>query len=282
MQVLGELIKSGSELLTGVSDSAQLDVELIVMSVCKLERYQLVTGRDRELDEDSCLKIETMIKRRLMGEPIAYIIGEKHFMGLKFAVTSGVLIPRPDTEVLVETILEDYEGKTFSGVEIGSGSGAICISLLSYSKESRMTALDISEIAIEITSQNAYSNEVKNRLTVLYSDVFSALDKDAKYDFVVSNPPYIRRSDIEGLMNDVKDFEPHLALDGGLDGLDFYRQITEESPGYLKCGGGLYFEIGYDQGKDVSELLEARGFCEVRIIKDLAGHDRVVCGKWKE
>jgi len=207
-------------------------------------------------------------------------------MGLEFMIEQGVLIPRGDTEILVEKVIDIYE-KEFSPnsvkiMDIGTGSGAIVVSLGKFINNSILTAIDISPKALEIAKKNANSNGVENKITFHLGSLFNPIkgeDEYKTYDFIISNPPYIPRAVVETLDPGVKDYEPHLALDGGEDGLDFYREITVGAKDYLKDEGWLLFEIGYDQGESVSELLNINGFKDINVLQDLAGLDRVVLGK---
>ena len=201
-------------------------------------------------------------------------------MGLDFYVQEGVLIPRPDTEPLVEEIIELCKSKeNLSILDIGTGSGAITISLAKYLKTSKVKSFDISDIALEIGKKNAISNEVDDRVEFIKSDLFSSIEnKNIKFDVIVSNPPYIPKKDIETLHTQVKDYEPYTALEGGEDGLDFYRSITEQSRMYLKENGILAYEVGHDQAEDVSEIMKKNGYTKIYTKKDLQGIDRVVIG----
>ena len=211
-----------------------------------------------------------------------YILGQWEFYGFPFKVGKGVLIPRGDTEILVETILEKQQTESLKTIlDIGTGSGCIPISLGRYGSFSELLAVDISPKALGYAVKNAEFNQIPVKF--LESDLFSAVPVEykGKLDAIVSNPPYIPKKDIEELMTEVKDFEPLNALDGGEDGLDFYRSIVEQSGEWLRKDGWLFFEIGYDQGEALRELLQKQGFSEIRVIQDLAGLDRVVCGRYK-
>ena len=200
-------------------------------------------------------------------------------MGLDFFVQEGVLIPRPDTETLVEEIINICNNRTGLNIlDIGTGSGAITISLAKYLDKSHVISADISDIALEIASKNAISNNVDERIDFIKSDVFSNVPKEEKFDLIVSNPPYIRKSDIDGLDRQVKDFEPYNALEGGEDGLDFYRKITKESKAFLKNKGILEYEVGHDQAQDVSQIMQENGFEGIYTKCDLQGFERVVIG----
>jgi release factor glutamine methyltransferase len=221
-----------------------------------------------------------MIQDRLKGRPIAYIVNNREFMGLDFYVEEGVLIPRPDTEPLVEEVIELVKGKeNLKIVDIGTGSGAITVSLAKYIKDCQVYSLDISDKALSIGLKNAISNNVEDKINFIKSNIFSGIeDKGLELDVIVSNPPYIRRADIETLHTQVKDYEPYIALEGGEDGLNFYRDITRESVKYLKDKGILAFEVGHDQAEDVSEILKHNGYTNIYTKKDLQGIDRVVIG----
>ena len=201
-------------------------------------------------------------------------------MGLDFYVQEGVLIPRPDTEPLVEELIELCRGKeNLNILDIGTGSGAITISLAKYLNTSKVKSFDISDIALEVGKKNAISNEVDDRVEFIKSDLFSSIEnKSIQFDVIVSNPPYIPKMDIETLHIQVKDYEPYTALEGGEDGLDFYRSITEQSRMYLKENGILAYEVGHDQAQDVSEIMKSNGYTKIYTKKDLQGIDRVVIG----
>ena len=200
-------------------------------------------------------------------------------MGLDFFVKEGVLIPRPDTEVLVEEVIELAKKKDAKNIlDIGTGSGAITVSLAKYLENVKVTSVDISDIALEIGKRNAISNEVDDRITFVKSDLFTNIDKETKFDIIVSNPPYIKREVIDTLDKQVKDYEPYNALEGGVDGLDFYRAITKRAKEYLKKDGILAYEVGHDQSEDVSKLMEMDGYTNIYTLKDLQQIDRVVIG----
>lgn len=262
------------------STSAKLDVELAMCKILDVTRLYIHLNLDEEISKKNENRIEALLKQRRKGRPMAYIIGKKEFMGLDFFVKEGVLIPRPDTEVLVEDIIE--QAKKIDNpliVDIGTGSGAISVSLTKYIKDSKVYSLDISDDALEIGQVNAKNNEVEDRITFLKSDVFSSLEnEDIKFDIIVSNPPYIRKADIAGLEVDVKNYEPSLALDGGDDGFDFYRKITEDSIKFIKDNGILGYEVGYDQAEDVKKIMIQSGYGDIRILEDLASIQRVVIG----
>ena len=217
------------------------------------------------------------IERRAKHEPLQYILGNTCFMGLDFTVTPAVLIPRFDTEVLVDEALRIIpEGSTVLDMCTGSGCMAISIALLG---KNNVTGVDISDDALHVAEINRVRLKATECVDFIKSDMFEAVN--GTYDYILSNPPYIRSSDIDELADEVKNMEPRLALDGTEDGLFFYRILASESGRFLNKGGALIMEIGYDQAEDVSRLLEENKFADIRVIKDLAGFDRVVCG-WRK
>ena len=216
------LIKYCKE-LENISDTPRLDVEMLLKKALgDVDSMYIRMYLDKQLTQEQEKYFLEMIKERLNERPIAYIIGNREFMGLDFFVKEGVLIPRPDTETLVEEIINICNNRTGLNIlDIGTGSGAITISLAKYLDKSHVVSADISDIALEIASKNAISNNVDERIDFIKSDVFSNVPQEEKFDLIVSNPPYIRKADIDGLDIQVKDFEPYDALGGGEDGLDF-------------------------------------------------------------
>ena len=275
-----EILIQYSKELENISDTPRLDVEMLLKKALgDVDSMYIRMYLDKQLTEEQEKYFLEMIKERLNERPIAYIIGNREFMGLDFFVQEGVLIPRPDTETLVEEIINICNNRTGLNIlDIGTGSGAITISLAKYLDKSHVISADISDIALEIASKNAISNNVDERIDFIKSDVFSNVPKEEKFDLIVSNPPYIRKSDIDGLDRQVKDFEPYNALEGGEDGLDFYRKITKESKAFLKNKGILAYEVGHDQAQDVSQIMEENGFEGIYTKCDLQGFERVVIG----
>ncbi len=274
-----DIIIKYSEELKEISATPRLDVETLLQKVLDVDRLYILLNLDRNLSKDEEDLFNKFIEERLNNRPIAYIVGNREFMGLDFYVQEGVLIPRPDTEILVEEVIEIAKDKGQVNIlDIGTGSGAITVSLAKYLENAQVTSVDISDIALEIGKKNAISNEVSDRINFVKSDLFSSLDKDIKFDIVVSNPPYIKKEVIETLDKQVKDYEPYNALEGGIDGLDFYRAITKEAKNYLKEGGTLAYEVGHDQSEDVSKLMEMDGYTNIYTKKDLQQIDRVVIG----
>ena len=264
-----------NRLYTAGIEEPRLEAELFMAETLGKSRIQILTQWFEETSEEQKLAFESMILRRTAFEPAAYIIGHKEFMGLEFLVGPGVLIPRPDTEILVESSIEIIKKyKLRSSVEIGVGSGCISVSLAKYT-DINCYGTDISQTALETAKKNADLNGVNERVSVFKGDLFTGLP-DIKYDMIVSNPPYIRKIDMEDLMPDVREYEPYTALCGGDDGLDFYRRISEEGFKLLKKQGFILYEIGYDEADEVSEILEKNGYKDIEVINDLSGLNRVV------
>lgn len=286
MVTIGELIFSGAAKLqeAGVA-TPKLDAEVLLYNILQKERIYLMMYPEKEVLEEDKARFWDGIQKRAAHMPIQYIVNRQEFMGLDFWVEEGVLIPRGDTEILVEKTIDIYE-KEYSPcqvkiMDIGTGSGAIVVSLAKFIKASICTAIDISPKALGIAGKNAAANGVDEKIRFLLGSMLYPLDgkgEEKSFDIIVSNPPYIPRKVVEGLDSQVKDYEPHLALDGGEDGLDFYREITKGAKLYLKDNGYLLFEIGYDQGETVSQLLRHNGYKDVTLLQDLAGLDRVVLG----
>ncbi len=254
---------------------AELDARLLLEYICGTNRNDLLVHGDREVEEQHFTAYEAAIAKRMKRIPLQHITGEQDFMGLTFQVNEHVLIPRQDTEILVEEILKDMQDYCRI-LDMCTGSGCILISLLHYNNWCEGVGVDISPLALQTAEENGKNLLPEEKRPVwLESDLFDKVE--GKFDVIVSNPPYIRSDVIETLMPEVKDHEPINALDGTEDGLYFYREIVRLAPEYLKKEGKLYFEIGHDQGADVSELLRQAGFKEIHVVKDYAGLDRVVC-----
>lgn len=279
---VGELLKEGYEVLKSVGiESYQLDCELLLGKVIEKDRLFMLLNRQYEVSDFKVEEYFKLIEKRRNKMPIKYMLEECEFMGMPFYIKEGVLIPRPDTEVLVESAIEEIKKNAFKNIcDVCCGSGIIGISIAKLVDNIKIKSCDISDIAYEVTEENIYRLSVGDRVEIFKSDLLQCfIDTRQKFDMIVSNPPYIKPDVIETLMEDVKDYEPYEALYGGEDGLDFYRKITFQSTQLLNKGGILIFEIGYDQNESVSDILKQNGFNEIKCIKDLAGKDRVVKGK---
>ena len=255
---------------------AESDSRLIFEYIAGIDRVKLTLEGDRELEPGVEEKLKAALAKRLTHMPVQYITGYQNFMGLEFMVSKDVLIPRMDTETLVEEVLR-LGLSNVRVLDICTGSGCILLSILKYVYGSSGVGVDISDDALGVAKANSEALGID--ATFIKSDMFENIPKDERFDIVVSNPPYIRSDVIGTLMSEVKDYEPLLALDGSEDGLKFYRIIADEASEYLNNGGMLFLEIGYDQGAEVSALLTAAGFTDVEVIKDLSGLDRVVSGR---
>lgn len=288
---LGTLLEEGKEKLekAGVPDPL-LDARFLLLDVFDMNFASFLVKRDRpligdgnqtETDPDTLKKIETyrkLISRRELRIPLQQLTGVQEFMGLEFDVNEHVLIPRQDTETLVELVLNEHKEKSISLLDVCTGSGCIAISLAKLGGYTDVTALDLSDEALKVARSNG-EKLLDQPVKFIKSDMFSALDTEKQYDVIVSNPPYIPSLVIEGLEPEVRDHEPRMALDGEPDGLKFYRILAEEGRNYLKDGGSIYMEIGWDQAKDVTEIFETMGFSGLRTVRDMAGNDRVVCAR---
>lgn len=263
-------------------ETYSLDAQVLLMYVTGFSKVQLILNNKTLLEEEKIQEYEKMVKQRANGMPLQYITGKQEFMSLDFNVNSATLIPRGDTEILVEAVQKISRLENINNImEIGTGSGCVPISLLYYNKEMKAVSFDISEEAIKIAKINAEINGVSDRITFIQSDLFEKAPKDmiGKFDAIVSNPPYIPKDVIKTLMTEVKDFEPITALEGGIDGLDFYRAITEQGQKYIRSGGRIFYEIGCEQAEDVKKIMQLNGMYNIEVIKDLAGLDRVVIGQ---
>ena len=260
----------------------KLDAELILCYIIQKDRIYLHLNKKTEVSDDIKEKFYQLAVKRNEGYPLQYITNSQEFMGLDFYVQEGVLIPRPDTETLVELVIniakEKYNNQNIRILDLGTGSGAIGISLAYYLKNSLVTAIDISDIALETTNINIEKHNLSN-IKVIKGNIFEEILSDEKFNFVVSNPPYIEKDTIKNLQREVSYYEPKLALDGGNDGLDYYRRIAELFKGIHEKNGVLVVEIGNEQKKSVEEIFENIGlFKTIETHKDLSGNDRVVVG----
>ncbi|MBS5939510.1 peptide chain release factor N(5)-glutamine methyltransferase [Clostridium sp.] len=278
---IGELLENGSKVLKDNDvDTYILDAQLLLGMVLGKDKIYLITNRDKEVSVKDEKEYLNLIEKRSKKMPIKYILGETEFMGIDLDVEEGVLIPRGDTEVLVEEVLSLIkEDDSLDVCDLCSGSGAIGISLAILRKNIKVDEIDNYDIPEKVTKSNILKHALENRVKFIKSNLLrEVIKQEKKYDIIVSNPPYIKASEIDNLMDDVKVYEPHIALDGGEDGLVFYRKIIKESKLALKDNGLLAFEIGHDQGESVKKLMDEEGFSNIRLVKDLAGLDRVLLG----
>lgn len=270
---LSQAYKKAQECLKNQGADYISDARFLLTSFIDKDFSYMLLHPDEEID---FAEFEKLLKQRLDGVPVQYIAGFTEFMGLKFKVDENVLVPRQDTEILVETVIS-LKKESPDILDVCTGSGCIIISLLKYIKGSNGTAIDVSEKALDIANQNAKENGTD--ISFIRKDVLKLESFDKKYDVIVSNPPYIETNVIETLDEKVKNYEPKIALDGGGDGLLFYRKITGLAKNALNKDGYLLYEIGYNQGEKVKKIMSEKGFSDVLIIKDYQGNDRVVYGK---
>lgn len=278
-----ECYEKGSRILNeaGIEEST-LDARLLLEAVCGTNRNDLLVHGEQPVEPEAEEKYFGWIEKRAGRIPLQQLTGEQDFMGLTFTVNENVLIPRQDTEILVEEVLKElHDGMRI--LDMCTGSGCILLSLLHYSNDCEGLGVDLSAEALEVAGRNVLkvlTPEKAEHAHFLQSDLFEKVE--GKFEIIVSNPPYIASAEVDRLMPEVRDHEPRMALDGTEDGLYFYRRIIEEAGKHLVSSGMLFFEIGYDQGQAVSELMRTEGYCEVQVVQDYAGLDRVVLGTYCE
>ena len=278
-----ECYEKGCHILNeaGIEEST-LDARLLLEAVCGTDRNDLLAHGEQPVMSQAEEKYLNWIRQRAEHIPLQQLTGEQDFMGLTFSVNEHVLIPRQDTEILVEEVLKElHDGMRV--LDMCTGSGCILLSLLHYSNDCEGLGVDLSAEALEVAGRNVLkvlTPEKAEHAHFLQSDLFEKVEE--KFEIIVSNPPYIASAEVEKLMPEVRDHEPRMALDGTEDGLHFYRRIIKEAGKHLVNSGMLFFEIGYDQGQAVSELMRAGGYREVQVVQDYAGLDRVVLGTYCE
>ena len=263
------------ELKKNKISSALLDSELLLSQVIKKDRKFILLNLDKELDKSTQNSFRDLILKRSRGKPLAYLTGIKSFWKYDFKVNEKVLIPRPDTEIIIEQVLKIYKNKNYLNfLEVGVGSGCVALSILKEKKSFSGTGIDVSQDCIEICRYNAKKLGVNDRIKLFKSDVDNLIFH--KYDLIVSNPPYIKKFDLNKLNREVINYEPKLALDGGLEGLSVIRKVIKKSSELIKKNGKLILEIGYDQSLPVKRMLNENNFYINKIIKDLAKNDRCI------
>lgn len=274
------LYETGKEKLEAAAIAeAALDARLLLEYVCGTNRNTLLVHPEREVSVQEEETYRALLEKRAGHIPLQHLTGVQDFMGLEFAVNEHVLIPRQDTEILVEEVMrEPFDGAQI--LDLCTGSGCILLSLLHYSNHCHGVGVDILPEALQVAECNAGRLEISDeQVEFLEGDLYEALEPGRKFDLLVSNPPYIQSGVIPTLMPEVREHEPLLALDGMEDGLFFYRKIIKQAPEWLRAGAGIYFEIGFDQALAVEQLLREAGFTEIRTVQDYAGLDRVVCAR---
>jgi len=258
--------------------SSLLDSELLISKAINKNREYIILNLDKEIKEDDYLNFQRLVTERSQGKPMAYLIGKKYFWKYEFEIDGDVLIPRPDTELIIEQVLKIYKNKNrINFLDVGVGSGAILLSILKEKKGFLGTGIDISNNCLNICKKNAYKLEVYERVKLFKSNIDNFTK--AKYDLIISNPPYIKKLGLSKLDKDVKDFEPKLALNGGLDGLSEIRKVIEKSTELIKKNGKLIIEIAFNQKNEVKKILKDNGFYIIAVIKDLAKNDRCIISK---
>ena len=282
MKSLKDVLLEGEIYLSEVGlETAKSDAWYLFEFVFEMRRAEFILYGNQAADAEKAYKFFDFIKIRATRKPLQYITRHQEFMGLDFDVNESVLIPRQDTEVLVEKALEIINRLDLVQVEVldmCTGSGCIAVSIAKLAPKAKLTAVDISGKVLELAKKNAAKHVAK--CDFIQSNLFNNIE--GKYDVIISNPPYIRTDVINKLMEEVKGFEPITALDGGNSGLEFYRTITQESVNFLNKDGFLLYEIGYDQAKDVVGILNEYNYSEIEVFKDLAGLDRVVKARYME
>ncbi|MBQ4213331.1 MAG: peptide chain release factor N(5)-glutamine methyltransferase [Selenomonas sp.] len=283
---IGKILKWTEDYFTqkGI-ESPRLDAEVLLGHVLNKQRIYLYVHFDEPLQPEELAAFRGMIKQRINHVPVAYILGEKEFMGLTFKVTADTLVPRPDTEILVQAAVDNLRklGATAPKVaDIGTGTGAVGLSVLHFVKDAQLATVDISPAARAVAEENAAALNLADRAQFFTGDLLAPLQGNS-YTAILSNPPYIPDADIAGLAADVQLSEPHTALAGGADGLDFYRRLCADAPAMLLPGGFMAFEVGIKQAQDVAGLAQANPLIDrTEILKDYAGIDRVVVAWTKE
>lgn len=260
-------------------ESPRLDAELLVAEALGTTRMQLIIDSQKPLQGEELSRLRELVKRRRAREPVAYLRGEREFYGRVFHVDKRVLIPRPDTETLVDVALGRTADRSMSmrALDLCTGSGCVAVTLARQRPTSKVCGADISPDAVALARENAMRLGAHNAWFVV-SDLFAAIDREARFDVITANPPYIPTREVESLDADIRDFEPRIALDGGPDGFTFLRRIVSEAPTYLDRDGVLALEVGAGQAPEVRRLFEERGFRDVQIARDLARIERVVSG----
>ena len=275
-----ELWKWGEKRLAdaGIAE-ASLDARYLLLEAFEMDMAHFLLKEQEQVPatEGRTREYSDAIQARAARVPLQYLTGKQDFMGLTFHVDERVLIPRQDTETLVELVLKENTDKKARILDLCTGSGCIAVSLAVLGGYQKVDAVDISEAALAAAEE--HGTRLGGKVRFLKIDLFSALDPEKKDDVITSNPPYIPTEVLNGLEPEVKDYEPRMALDGSEDGLAFYRRIAVAAPAFLRAGGRIYLEIGYDQGAAVEELLGNNGFARTRVVKDAAGRDRVVCAE---
>jgi len=277
MRVKEALLYASDKLKENRIENSLNEAKYLLKYLLETDDIFFITNLDNELESEKLDEYKKLVEKRCKHIPFSYITGTKEFMGLEFYVDNQTLIPRPETEIIVEYMINNFSKQNLNILEIGVGSGCISISTAYYLKNINILGVDINEKALITANRNIQKHNLENRVKFIKSDIYENI-KD-KFDMIISNPPYIKKDVIKTLDRDVKDYEPILALDGGEDGLYFYREIINNAKKYLTENGHIILEIGYDQKKEVTDLLKENDFIQIKTIKDLAGFDRTIIAK---
>jgi len=275
MNILSAINKANHLLKSNGIISSKLDCELLISKILKINRAEMILNTNKELTTDQFTRFNELVNQRSKKKPIAYLTGKKEFWKYKFYVTKDVLIPRPDTELIIEKVLELTKNKpSLNFLDIGVGSGCIILSILKERKNFYGTGIDISKKSLEICKINSDNLGIFHRLRLFKSDIDNF--RYGKYDLIISNPPYIKKFDLKNLDKDVLNYEPQSALNGGLDGLSTIRKVINNSTKLIKKNGILVLEIGFNQTKEVKEILKKKDFFVKEVFKDLAKNNRCI------
>ena len=275
MNILEAINEATKKLKKNHISTAKLDSEILLSKVLRKERKYIILNSYKELKKEYFLKFNRLVVKRSLGKPIAYLTGKKDFWKYEFNVSEATLIPRPDTEILIDHIIKNTKQKSkLKVLDIGTGSGCIILSILKEKKDFYGTGIDISKKCIEISKINASKLNLSSRVKFFKSNVDNFFY--GKYDLIISNPPYIKKLDLKYLERDVIDFEPKLALDGGLEGISEIRKVIKKSSELIKKNGKLILEIGFDHKYKVKKLLKDKGFYINKVLKDYANNDRCI------
>ena len=255
--------------------SSSLDSELLMSKVINKERKFVILNLDKQINKKDYLYFKKLIFERAKGKPLAYLTGKKSFWNYEFEINENVLIPRPDTEIIIEEVLKIYKNKdNLNFLEIGVGSGCILLSILKEKKHFKAYGIDISLECLKASKTNANKLNVENRVKFFKSDIDNF--NNGKYDLIISNPPYIKKLDLKYLEKDISNFEPKLALEGGLDGLSEIRKVIAKASELIKINGKLILEIAFNQKEEVKKILRDKGFYVNKVVKDLSKFDRCI------
>lgn len=280
MKIIELICFAGKMLSEEGIDTAYLDAEILMRHALGCKREELFLLSNEILDQEKIDYFMNLIERRKKREPVAYITEKKEFFSREFIVSQEVMIPRPETETLVERVIDIIRLNNIKNMlDIGTGSGIIAITLSLNFPELKICATDISDDALNVARKNAIMHGVESRIEFVKSDLFDGLDPEKKFDLIVSNPPYIPSRDIPLLDPEIRDYEPRVAIDGGLDGLDVIRRIARDSHNYMQKGGFLVMEVGEGQGPSVLEILRGSNYSDCMIFKDLSGKERCIVSR---